>query len=206
MHATRDGGCRHLQRHLQRLRTSAAYFGIAWDEPSALRVLRDSCSDLQPGMAYRMRLALNAAGAVTLRHAPLTPLPDVVKVLLAAQAPALDPLFLRHKTTIRACYDAAWQTAEQAGAFDALFCNAQGALTEGGRSSLFVQLEGRWYTPPLSAGVLPGVMRAVLLDDPQWHAAERSLTLEDLRRAEQVVVCNALRGALPAEIVWPDAD
>jgi para-aminobenzoate synthetase/4-amino-4-deoxychorismate lyase len=103
---------------------------------------------------------------------------------------------------VRDRYDAAWRAAEAAGAFDTLFCNRAGELTEGARSSLFVKLDGRWYTPPLSAGVLPGVMRGVLLEDPAWQATERSLTLEDLRRAEQVVICNALRGALHAAVDW----
>jgi para-aminobenzoate synthetase/4-amino-4-deoxychorismate lyase len=52
--------------------------------------------------------------------------------------------------------------------------------------------------------VLPGIMRAVLLEDPAWDAQERELTLDDLRNAEGIVVCNALRGVLPAVIDWPD--
>ena len=71
-----------------------------------------------------------------------------------------DDLFLRHKTSIRSRYDAAWRAAESAGAFDTLFFNERGELTEGGRSNVFVRIGGRWYTPPLSSGVLPGVMRA----------------------------------------------
>ncbi|MBV8634861.1 MAG: aminotransferase class IV, partial [Burkholderiaceae bacterium] len=59
---------------------------------------------------------------------------------------------------------------------------------------------GNWITPPLSCGVLPGIMRAVLLDDLAWQAEESILKLEDLRRAEEIVVCNSLRGALPATL------
>ncbi|MFL6719754.1 MAG: aminotransferase class IV, partial [Burkholderiaceae bacterium] len=66
--------------------------------------------------------------------------------------------------------------------------------------NVFLLLDGQWLTPPLDAGVLPGVMRGVLLDDPAWRPREARLTLADLRRAGQVVVCNALRGALRAHI------
>ncbi len=83
-----------------------------------------------------------------------------------------------------------------------LFFNAAGELTEGARSNVFVKLGGRWWTPPLTAGLLPGVMRAALLDDPAWAAGERRLTRGDLFDAEAVVVCNALRGVLPAKIDW----
>jgi para-aminobenzoate synthetase/4-amino-4-deoxychorismate lyase len=46
--------------------------------------------------------------------------------------------------------------------------------------------------------VLPGVMRSVLLDDPAWGAIECPLTRESLARAQEIVVCNALRGPLRA--------
>ena len=92
------------------------------------------------------------------------------------------------------------RAAESAGAFDTLFFNAAGRLVEGGRSNVFVRLDGRWWTPPLSDGALPGVMRGVLLADPAWDAHERGLTRADLARAQGLVVCNALRGALIAEL------
>jgi para-aminobenzoate synthetase/4-amino-4-deoxychorismate lyase len=82
-----------------------------------------------------------------------------------------------------------------------LFFNERGELTEGGRSNVFIKLDGHWYTPPLSAGLLPGVMRQVLLEDLAMQARERTLTQADLLRAEAIIVCNALRGALPARII-----
>ena len=128
-----------------------------------------------------------------------------VGVLLADEhgfAPIRSNRFLlRHKSTSRAEYDRAWRLAEAQGAFDMLFFNERGELTEGGRSNVFVKLEGRWYTPPLSAGLLPGVMRQVLLDDPAMQASERTLTRADVLRAQALVICNALRGALPARLV-----
>lgn len=111
-----------------------------------------------------------------------------------------DPL-LRHKTTRRAEYDRGWREAEARGAFDTLFFNERGELTEGGRSNVFVKLAGRWWTPPLESGVLPGIMRGVLLEDIDLHAAERVLTRIDVRNAEALLVCNALRGAVQARVV-----
>lgn len=202
MHATREHGCRHLDRHLHRLRSSAAFFGFAFDQVRTEETLRDACSDLTAGVPHRMRLALDVDGNCILQQALLTPLAEPVRLLLAPHPVEVDPLFLQHKTTVRAEYDKAWRAAESQGAFDTLFCNRLGEMTEGARSSLFVKLGGRWFTPPLTAGLLPGVMRSVLLDDPQWGATERPLTLDDLRAAEEIVVCNSLRGAMRAQIVW----
>ncbi len=202
IYATRDAGCRHLERHLQRLQASAKYFSFAFDEAGIRAALHDTCSHFEEAMPYRLRLALQADGACVIQTASLSAMAEPVKILLAQTTTDAGDIFLRHKTTIRTGYDAAWRAAEQQGAFDQLFCNEQGQVTEGGRSTVFIKLNGRWYTPPLSAGVLPGVMRAVLLEDPAWNAEEKTLTLSDLRNAEEVIVCNALRGVLPATIVW----
>ena len=70
--------------------------------------------------------------------------------------------------------------------------------SEGGRSSVFVKVDGEWLTPALHCGVLPGVMRSVLLDDAQWNAREAVITRAMLEQAEDLAVCNALRGAIKA--------
>jgi para-aminobenzoate synthetase/4-amino-4-deoxychorismate lyase len=100
-------------------------------------------------------------------------------------------------------YDAGVRAAEEAGAFDSLFFTADGRLVEGGRSSVFVRLGGRWWTPPVEDGALPGVMRSVLLADPAWGAAVRSLSRADVLAAEEIMVCNALRGAMRARLTQP---
>jgi para-aminobenzoate synthetase/4-amino-4-deoxychorismate lyase len=200
MHANRQHGVRHLERHLQRLAASAQYFGFACDVAALRRALHEACAALPDG-AQRLRLALNQAGGHSLHSAPLVALADgPVQLLLADAARASSDLFLRHKTTLRARYDAGWRHAEAQGAFDTLFFNERGELTEGGRSNVFVKLEGHWHTPPLSAGVLPGVMRGVLLLDPAWAARETVLPLALLQQAQEIVVCNALRGVLSATL------
>lgn len=202
MYADRQNGVRHLERHLQRMEASARFFGFAMAETEIRAAVQTACAGLPSGLAHRMRLSLGPSGLIGIQVAPLTPIAEPVRLLRAAIYTRENDLFLRHKTTVRQHYDAAWRAAEQQGAFDTLFCNERGQVTEGGRSNLFALLDGRWLTPPLSAGVLPGVMRAALLDDPAWKAQEGDLTWEDLRRAEEIVVCNALRGALRAEIAW----
>ncbi len=200
MFATTEG-CRHLALHLQRLHTSAMYFGIACDEATLGAQLNTYCAALPTKTTHRLRLTLSANGLADIISAPLTPLQTPVKVLLSTQPTQADDIFLRHKTTVRHRYDQAWKAAEQQGAFDTLFFNQNGELTEGGRSNVFVKLDGHWYTPPLTAGVLPGVMRKVMLDDPTWNTTERMLTYADLRAADQIMVCNALRGTLEAVLV-----
>jgi para-aminobenzoate synthetase / 4-amino-4-deoxychorismate lyase len=203
MYATRDGGVRHYDRHLARISHSVRYLGFAFDEKQLGTLVDDRCRSFDAGKPYRLRVALDKGGRITLTHAPLAPLAaDSVDVLLApdhgfAPQSSSDPL-LRHKTTRRAEYDRAWHEAEALGAFDMLFFNERGELTEGGRTTVFAKLDGRWSTPPIDAGVLPGVMRAVLMEE--LSAVERTMTREELERAEALIVSNALRGAVKARL------
>lgn len=217
MYATHDGGVRHLDRHLARLGASCRYFGLPWDEEAARALVAQTCAAFPAATPMRLRLAVQGVGAgpaaegtsgtsgtpgrLSVQHGVLAPLAGPVRVLLAPEPTTAADLFLRHKSSVRARYDAAWRAAEAQGAFDMLFFNERGELTEGGRSNVFVQLDGRWLTPPLSSGLLPGIMRSVLLDDPAWQAAEAVITRDMLARATAIVLCNALRGAVPALLV-----
>ncbi|MDN7581050.1 bifunctional anthranilate synthase component I family protein/class IV aminotransferase [Burkholderia orbicola] len=201
--ATRADGIRHLDRHLARLQRSADAFGFRFDADALRREIDARCAALDGDGAYRMKLTLAKDGTIEIVAAPLKPLPaGPIGVLLAsahgfAPTRASDALLL-HKTTRRAEYDRAWQAAEALGGFDMLFVNERGEVTEGGRSNLFVKLDGQWVTPPLASGVLPGVMRGVLLDDRAFGAVECVVTRDDLARAQGLLLTNALRGALDA--------
>jgi para-aminobenzoate synthetase/4-amino-4-deoxychorismate lyase len=207
MYATRAEGVRHLDRHLARLASSAAWFGFPCDVDALRERLGQACTQWPDDDApHRVRVALARSGEIALTSAPLAPLAhDTVGVLLApdhgfAPVASADALLLR-KSTRRAEFDRAWREAETQGAFDMLFFNERGELTEGGRSNVFVKLDGQWCTPPLASGVLPGVMRGVLLDDETLSAKERVLTRGDVLEAQALLLTNALRGAVPAKLM-----
>jgi para-aminobenzoate synthetase/4-amino-4-deoxychorismate lyase len=214
-----------LDRHLARLAHSAQVLGFAFDRTAALALIERFLSGLSPaaasasglagtGEAHRLRLSLAHDGRLTLTHGALAALSvsavtsphelaaatDAVGLLIATQRLSDANPLAAHKTNLRQHYDDGVRAAEQAGAFDSLFFTEDGRLAEGGRTSVFVRLDGRWFTPPITDGALPGVMRGVLLDDPAWQASERTLHQADLERAEAIVVCNALRGVLPARL------
>ena len=201
LHASRNDGCRQQERHLARLAASCAYFGFIWDAQAARAALQAACAAHPDDAPFRLRLALRQDGQFTVQSGALSTLPETVNILLAPDATTADDLFLRHKSSVRARYDAAWRAAEAQGGFDMLFFNERGELTEGGRSNVFVKLDGCWHTPPLSCGLLPGVQRAAMLANPAWNAQETIITRAMLVRAEAIVVCNALRGALPAKLI-----
>jgi para-aminobenzoate synthetase / 4-amino-4-deoxychorismate lyase len=202
-YATRDEGVRHAARHVARLKSSSAYLGFAFDESALNERIRQTCAAFDNDEPHRMRIALDKSGRMTITSAPLAPLTsDTVNVLLASEygfaAQSSSDELLRHKTTRREDYDRAWKAAEAQGAFDMLFENERGELTEGGRSSVFVKLGGQWFTPPLDAGVLPGVMRAVLIEE--LGAQQKTLEVKDLEGADEILISNALRGGVKARL------
>ncbi len=207
MRATRGDGVAHLELHLARLGRSAQVLGFAFDRDAAQRLIESRLRSLahETHQQHRLRLSLSHDGRLLLTQAVLSELPPgsdgaAVSLLIAElRLPNCQPL-ASHKTTLRQHYDDGVRAAERIGAFDSLFFTEDGRLVEGGRSSVFLKLAGRWCTPPVTDGALPGVMRGLVLDDPQWQATERSLSAADLACAEAIMVCNALRGTLSAQL------
>ena len=203
VYATREEGVRGLERHLARLSASAQRLGFCCDLARMRQKLHQCCAALPAGAPWRLRLELSRAGGVTIVSAPISPLPSTpAKVWLAALPVDAGHPLLAHKTTWRRHYDDALTLAASRGAFDVVFHDAAGRLTEGARSNLFLRIDGAWLTPALAGGgILPGTMRAAVLADPAWGAREAELTVADLPRAERIVLTNALRGALEASLV-----
>lgn len=200
-----DGQVVLWARHLERLQHSANVLGWPLGEAADAtglwqRVQTAAAACRAAGQTGRVRLTLAFDGRVALTCTPLPPLPPTpdgrVRLGRARQRLPGAHALSAHKTTLRAHYDAAVHEAEHLGVFDLLFFDEADEVIEGGRSTVWVQLAGRWYTPPVSRGALPGVMRAELLAHPP--AEERRLTRADLAQAQDLRVSNALRGALPA--------
>ncbi|HRN88894.1 aminodeoxychorismate synthase component I [Hyphomicrobium sp.] len=190
-----------LEGHLERLKASAAYFGYAHDE-RAVREALDRAVDGRPEARLRVRLLLAEDGAVsvTVAEQPAQAAGTAMRYAISdTRVDSANP-FLFHKTTRRELYDREWQHyADTKGADEVLYLNERGELAEGSRTNIFIERDGKLLTPPLSSGLLPGVLRRDLI--LQGKAAEAVLTLDDLERADAVYVGNSVRGLVRAEPV-----
>ena len=204
--AITGGKPQQLEAHLDRMQSSALALGITFNRSAAKLAVESACSSLDALAPFRLRLDLTPNGELSASSGVLESVDQPVKIFWAKDIlPCNVEMFsgdalLRHKVSNRSLYDLAWQTAVGLGGFDALFINEQGFVTEGGRTSIFVKPQGRseWLTPPLSAGLLPGVMRATLLADPKLNAREANLTINDVSMADEIILTNALRGLIKA--------
>ena len=189
----------HLEMHLERISQSAKELEIKFDSDKAISLIQEACSQLDIKLIYRLRLDLSAEGLLSIKTAAIQvlqpgPILWASDLLVTDTTMSSTDRLLGHKVTRRKLYDQAWLAAEKLGAFDALFLNEQGFVTEGGRSNLFIKKDGRWLTPPLASGCLPGVMRSIVLKDAKYQAIEQNITRTDVLSAEEVIFTNALRG------------
>jgi para-aminobenzoate synthetase/4-amino-4-deoxychorismate lyase len=183
-----------LERHLGRMKSSAATLGFAFDRHSVRNELQAATFRLRA--ASKVRLLLGRSGAIAIG---ISPLPDIsdrpMGVAIRPLEVAPDDFRLRHKTSRRGFYDRARAAA---GVPEVVFTDAQGFLTEGSFTSIFVgSTDGVLLTPPLARGLLPGVLRAELIES--GRAVERDLRPEDLAGGFQLG--NALRGLVSAVTV-----
>lgn len=193
-----------MELHLDRLQDSADYFDFACDRAAVKAALENQARAFAPGQARKVRLLLDREGGMEITSEILREpagAQQAARVRIATQR--TDPLdrMLFHKTTHRPLYAKALKAAVGAGFDDVLFVNLRGEVTEGAISNVFVERDGRWFTPPVACGLLGGVFRRHLLA-AQPEIAERVLSLEDLRNADAVYIANAVRGLRRVEIAW----
>ena len=178
-------------RHLARLAASAARLGWGCDTAAAQSALVAGRSS-----PARLRLTLDHTGRIDVTDGLLPPFAALWRVgMAAARLDAGDP-WLTVKTTRRAVYDAA-RAALPAGLDEVLFLNAEGQVCDGTITTVFFDAGQGLCTPPLASGLLPGVLRAELLETGQ--ARESLLLAEDLPRV-RLWVGNSVRGLIPA--IW----
>ncbi len=194
-----------FKNHVMRLTKSAENFGIPCDTDELEELVQNKinleCRSKQE--VYRLKMMLSPIGILDIEILPLLDIYTPPKIFWAADLigkkystiDSTDPTFY-HKTTNRFIYDMVWKKAEQSGGFDGIFLNEKGEVTEGGRTNLFIRTGDIWKTPPVSSGLLPGVMREILLEDKTMNIQEIPLAPIDIINAESVYISNSLRGLM----------
>ncbi len=189
-----DGRIQLLEAHLARLAGTCADLGLALSVDEVSAALAAACP---PEGRHRLRLLAGAGPPeVTIGGAPPAGAPVTLRLATEPlDVRRLGPV-IRNKTTHRAHYQRLRDLAGP-GVFDVI-CHTGGELTECSLGNLAVQLDGQWYTPPASAGLLPGTLRAELL--AAGSIRERRLSVTDLYRADGLAFLNSVRGWCPARL------
>ncbi|MFS9310017.1 aminodeoxychorismate synthase component I [Streptococcus parasanguinis] len=174
-----------LEQHLTRLREASRYFAYPYNEPKLLNELQEELAHVDPSLDYRCRIALQKNGTIQLTITELTDLPaSYLQAQLTEQKLDLATPFTYFKTSQR--NHLATNHREQ------IFYLPDGSLLETTIGNLILEIEGKLYTPPAHLPLLDGIYRCHLLETQQVE--EKLLTLNDLKNADRIYACNALRG------------
>jgi len=180
-----------LHEHLERLKSSAGFFGRPFNESLALRMIRQLERDLRV-FTYdcRVRMVVHRDGSPTFAIRPAESVaPTPMRVKFAATPIDSNNPFLYHKTTHRKVYDDALASVSDCD--DVLLWNERGEITESTIANIVLEIEGKMYTPPVSCGLLAGTFRGVLLKE--GLLTERVMTREDVQNAAQLFLINSVR-------------
>jgi para-aminobenzoate synthetase / 4-amino-4-deoxychorismate lyase len=195
---TPAGGFALLSRHLERLRQSAECFQFDCDIQAVQELLDNAVADL--AAPSKVRVLVSQDGSIVCVGMHLAQAADdPLLIALAADPIDKDDVFLYHKTTEREVYERARASRPDHDAV--VLWNRDGDITEGTEANIVVELEGVKGTPPIACGLLPGTLRAQLLDD--GVIVERRITIAQLREASRIWLINSVRGWVPAEFSAP---
>jgi para-aminobenzoate synthetase/4-amino-4-deoxychorismate lyase len=203
-----------LDEHLKRLEQSALYFSFSFSREDVTEALNKLANKEKCNReSYRVRLTLQKDGTVettsqqcsppllqSLPEKPALPRQDLPCISLSEKkTDSISPWFY-HKTSNRELFQDEFAKANRLGLFDIIFVNEKHELTEGCISNLIVLLDGNYYTPPVSCGLLAGTMRKRLLCSSTVKLHEKVITFKDLQRADAIFCCNSVRGVVQVSL------
>ncbi|TGB02782.1 aminodeoxychorismate synthase component I [Halobacillus salinus] len=184
-----------LDKHLQRVQSSAVYFGRACPVDD----IRDHLEKLarkHPTGAYKVRLLVEEKGSWNISVDEIADPPAKITCKLAKSPVDEQNPFLFHKTTHRLVYEEHYDPD----AYTVLLWNTRQQLTEFTIGNLVVKMNGHYFTPPVNSGLLAGTFRERLLEEGAIR--ERVLHLHDLLECEEVWFINGVRGWIEVELSW----
>jgi para-aminobenzoate synthetase/4-amino-4-deoxychorismate lyase len=209
-----------LGRHLKRLAGTAQYFAYPFDQEkivNALAELADNFKDQSAQQFQRVRMTLDRNGDIALTHAVFayggdleidldellerTAANELPQVVFSDKKTDSRSPYLSHKTTMRELYDSERERVTEAGFHEVLFTNEAGEVTEGAVNNIFIKKGKYLITPPLSSGLLPGVLREYLQSRFPERIIEAHITKSELENAEALYVGNSVRGLIQVKLV-----
>ncbi|MDG1727425.1 MAG: aminodeoxychorismate synthase component I [Emcibacteraceae bacterium] len=188
-----------LEKHLERLNNSANYylFNINIDDVRAELVEHAELLNCNENEFFKVRLLLSKEGNVTITSEKIIEMNEEVIPLAVLSSSSIDSEnpFYFHKTTERNFYQSELAKYRKlTNCFDVIFLNEKKEVTEGSFTNIFIKKDGLYYTPPIECGLLPGIYRDHLLDDENFKTIEKKLKISDLKSADEVYLCNSVRG------------
>ncbi|MCM8542051.1 MAG: bifunctional anthranilate synthase component I family protein/class IV aminotransferase, partial [Lentisphaeraceae bacterium] len=209
-----NGHIHYFEDHINRLQDTCEYFLIPFDRTEVLGTLNKSLYELKTKEAHRVRLAVKLDGTIDLKIFPLDYTgwdKKALKLKISTRKTNSTSPYQYHKTDYREHYNSEYKQAVEEGFDEVIFFNDKDNLSEGAITNIFICKDKKWFTPPIDAGILNGTWRKNLM--APLNAEERTLTLENLKNADDIIIGNSvkMRGQTGkvlkgSHIVWNQED
>ena len=186
-----------LEEHLERLEKAAAYFLFSYDRNRAQNLLEETAGQCAETEVYKVRLVMDKWGQMSAESTPIHP-PGCVDVLVRKSRRSHNRKYYKHKTTFRP-WDRYLDESRNKGFFEVVFCDEDERLLEGAFTNIFIVLGTQIVTPPGSMPVLEGCFRRMLIE--KGAAAERKISVSDLKTADAVFLGNSVRKSVQVATV-----
>lgn len=203
---TQKDGYGYLEDHLDRLQRSANYYSFLYNRRELVEKLNEHAGflSLTDKDRYKVRVLLSKRGSISIASENISMVfkDELPKITLATPpVNSGNPIYF-HKTTCRNFYENELrQKQQETGCFDVIFHNEKGEITEGSFTNIFIKKADVFYTPKRECGLLDGIFRQKILDDPEIKASETIIHKSDLEEADQIYLCNSVRGMIEVELL-----
>ena len=182
---THQGKLLFLEEHIKRLQESSRYFDYPFNAEKAHYQVEALCQSLDLNTDYRLKMSLAKDGELKFEHSQLTNLSDdFCQARLVEQRHPLDSPYTFFKTSYRPHLRI--EPHEQ------IYYNHERQLLETSIGNIVLKIEDQLYTPPVHLGLLNGIYRQSLIAENKLK--EKVLTVKDLKQAQAIYGCNAVRG------------
>ncbi|MCF7875050.1 MAG: aminodeoxychorismate synthase component I [Candidatus Omnitrophica bacterium] len=184
-----------LDLHLARLKNSSDYFSFPFCQDEIKAGLEKKVKGKKKDI--KISIFVDSKGKIDFFATKLKKTRQPVKIKINSQTIDSNDIFFYHKTTNRNFYNRERKKAQKEGFFETIFLNKFKEVTEGTITNIFLEKKKKLFTPPVSCGLLGGVLRKHLIKEKK--AFEKKIYLKDLKEADKIYIGNSVRGLLEAE-------
>jgi branched-subunit amino acid aminotransferase/4-amino-4-deoxychorismate lyase len=193
---TEDGKVAEFTRHMRRALTASAATGIKMPGEESIRSEVAQVLAANPHSIGRLRICFTTEGVV-ITHDPYE---DLVEGGFLTFSPHTSKAIGEQFKTFP--YDSHYEIVDEARAHgfdDAIVFNSANNVTETGISNLAFLFDDTWFTPPISAGILPGTMRSLAIE--RCGVEVRNIHITEVPQASEITLLSSLKIAQPVEQV-----
>ena len=186
-----------LSRHMRRAVASAQQLGLQIPTEDLVRNSVENLLDTQQHAHGLLRLSFGKNGNWSAVHLAYEPVMHGAKLLtydkeIVVQGQPIKSYPYTHRLKIL-------EAIKLLGADEAIVCNDKGKICEGSVTNLLLRIDDKWVTPPISDGVLPGVMRALVIE--YCGVSVRSIDRSEISRVQSAFLLSSLRIAQPVTAI-----